>query len=221
MFVGHYAAAIAAKAVEPRGPLWTYVAGCQLLDIVWGLGVATGLEKVRFDPALPGNPFDLAFMPYSHSLSAALVWSVLALIAARYLLRLPWTVAMVVGGVVLSHWVLDLIVHRPDLEVWPGGPQAGFGLWNLPLMEMVLEVGLVALAAIAWTSCLKSAGSRAVTAFAFVAILIAIQLLAGLPIKTDPGAVAVGVTAVIASLVITGLSLLFDRPRPRWSLFRR
>ena len=221
MFVGHYAAAIAAKAVEPRAPLWTCVAGCQLLDIVWGVGVATGLEKVRFDPALPGNPFDLTFMPYSHSLPAALVWAVLALAGVRYLLRLPWTVAMVVGGVVLSHWVLDLLVHRPDLELWPGGLQAGFGLWNLPLMEMTLEMGLVALAAIAWTSCLKSAGSRAVNALAFVAILIAIQLLADLPIKTDPGAVAVGVTAVLSGLVVTALSLLFDKPRPRSSQFRR
>ena len=35
MFVGHYAAAVAAKAIEPKAPLWTLAAGCQLVDIGW------------------------------------------------------------------------------------------------------------------------------------------------------------------------------------------
>jgi membrane-bound metal-dependent hydrolase YbcI (DUF457 family) len=221
MFVGHYAAAIAAKAAEPRAPLWTYVAGCQLLDIAWGVFVATGVETVRFDATLPGSQLDLASMPWSHSLPAALVWAALAMAACRFLLRLPWGAAAMVGAVVASHWVLDLIVHRPDLPLWPGGPEQGFGLWNLPLTEMALEMGLVALAAIAWTACLKASGSRAITAFVFVIVLIVIGMLAGLPMNSDPGALAIGVTAVIIYLVVAGLSLFFDRPRLRSSPFRR
>lgn len=221
MFVGHYAAAAAAKAADPRAPLWTYVAGCQLLDIAWGALVATGVEKIRFDPALPGSPLTLVSAPFSHSLPAAIVWAALALLACRFLLRLPWGASATVAGVVVSHWVLDLIVHRPDLPLWPGGPEVGLGLWNMPLSAMALEMGLLALAGIAWAGCLKSAGSRALTAFVFVGILVLTQMVGGLPVKTDPGPVAVGVTTLIVCIVIVGASLFFDRPRLRSSPFRR
>ncbi|HEX8232522.1 MAG TPA: hypothetical protein VF559_04135 [Caulobacteraceae bacterium] len=221
MFVGHYAAAVAAKAADPRAPLWTYVAGAQLLDIAWGIMVVTGVEKVRFDATLPGSQLDLISMPWSHSLPAALLWAALALAACRYLVRLPWGASAMVGAVVLSHWFLDLLVHRPDLPLWPDGPEVGLKLWNLPLTEIALEMGLLALAAVAWTACLKSAGSRAVTAFAFTGMLALLQMLAGLPIKSDPGPLAIGVTAVVLYLAVTGVSLFFDRPRLRSSPFRR
>src|ERR1700761_5225927 len=96
MFVGHYAAALAAKAAEPRAPLWTYVGACQLLDIGWSSLVALGVEKVRIDPNLPGSDLDLYSMPYSHSLPAAPIWSAGALVVAR-LFRLPWRAAVVLA----------------------------------------------------------------------------------------------------------------------------
>ena len=55
MFAGHYAAAFAAKAVEPRAPLWTLVAGCQLIDIGWSVFIATGVEHASVDPSLQGS----------------------------------------------------------------------------------------------------------------------------------------------------------------------
>ena len=72
MFVGHYSAALAAKAAEPRAPLWAYVIGCQLLDVAWAGLVAAGVEKVRIDPSLPGSSLDLYHMPWTHSLPGAL-----------------------------------------------------------------------------------------------------------------------------------------------------
>ena len=74
MFVGHYAAALAAKAAEPRAPLWALVGGCQLLDLGWSGLVMAGIEKVRIDPALPGSNLDLYYMPFTHGLPAALAW---------------------------------------------------------------------------------------------------------------------------------------------------
>lgn len=70
--------------------MWAYVAGCQLLDVVWGALVAAGVEKVRFDPSLPGSQADLVFMPYSHSLPAALIWAGLTLAGSRFLLHMSW-----------------------------------------------------------------------------------------------------------------------------------
>ena len=75
MFVGHYAASFIAKAEEPSAPLWSYFAAAQLLDIGWGALVIVGVEKMRVDPALPGSVFDLYYMPWTHSLLAAVALS--------------------------------------------------------------------------------------------------------------------------------------------------
>src|ERR1700760_3632166 len=119
MFVGHYAAALAAKAIEPRAPLWTYVAGCQLLDIGWSGLVMAGGEKVRIDPSLPGSSLDLYYMPYTHSLPAALIWWAGATLISKPVLKLPWTASLMIGATVFSHWIADFLVHRPDLELMP------------------------------------------------------------------------------------------------------
>ena len=89
MFVGHYAAALAAKAVAPRAPLWTYVIAAQAIDIGWAGLVMAGVEKVRIDPSLPGSALDLYHMPFTHSLPAVVLWSLAALGLARAF-RLPW-----------------------------------------------------------------------------------------------------------------------------------
>lgn len=152
MFVGHYSAAMAAKAAEPRAPLWSYFVASQLLDVGWGAFVILGIEKVRVDPSLPGSVFDLYYMPWTHSLMAAVVWSIAGALVFKKLLRLPSRAALFIGLVVFSHWVLDLVVHRPDLQLWPGGPKVGFGLWNYPVLEEAIEMGLVAIAAAMWSA---------------------------------------------------------------------
>ena len=66
MFAGHYATALAAKAIEQRAPLWTLIAGAQLVDIGWSAMVIAGVERGRIDPALPGSPLVLEHMPWTH-----------------------------------------------------------------------------------------------------------------------------------------------------------
>jgi hypothetical protein len=132
MFVGHYAAALAAKAVQPKAPFWTYVLGAQLVDVAWAGLVLAGVEKMSLDPHLPGSPLVLSHMPYTHSLPAVAVWALAAGLAARFLLKLPRAAAIAVGLVVLSHWGLDFLVHRPDLPLGFGGPKVGLGWWNHP-----------------------------------------------------------------------------------------
>ena len=150
MFVGHYAAALAAKAAQPKAPLWTYVLGAQLVDVAWGGLVLAGVERMSLDERLPGSPLVLSHMPYTHSLPAAVVWAVAAGLVARFLLKLPRAAAVAVALVVASHWGLDFLVHRPDLPLWVGGPKVGLGWWNHPVPEQALEMGLLAIAATAW-----------------------------------------------------------------------
>lgn len=213
MFVGHYAASLAAKAWQPRAPLWTYVAGAQLLDIGWSGLIMAGVEKMRVDPALPGSPLDLYYMPYTHSLPAALAWSAAATVVSKPVLKLPWAASLMIGATVFSHWLADFLVHRPDLELLPHGEKVGLGLWNLPLPEMALEMGLVAIAGAAWVASRKDQGRTGWPAVIFLTVLTAVQILSstlgGSSGSSDP--VSTGAMALAVYLVLTGIAWLVDR----------
>ena len=142
MFIGHFAPAMVA-ATHPRAPgLGTLFVAGQLLDFgFFGLALA-GVENFRITPGITKMvPLDLYDMPYTHSLLGS------ALLAAGFAL-LIWLVtrnrtgALIGGGVVLSHWFLDLLVHAPDLTLAGSPPKFGFGLWNYPMIEMPLEIGI-------------------------------------------------------------------------------
>ena len=210
MFVGHYAAALAAKALEPRAPLWAYAAGCQLLDIGWSGLVMAGVEKLRVDPSLPGSGLDLYYMPFTHSLPGSLAISLAAALAGRWLLRLPWRAVAMVGLVVFSHWVLDLLVHRPDLELWFGGPKVGLGGWNFPAPELALEMGLLAVAAVAWGAQRRAEGRALWPALAFVAVLAVLQVVDELGGGGGTAPTSIALTALAAYLVVTALAWLTE-----------
>ncbi|WP_332766100.1 metal-dependent hydrolase [Phenylobacterium sp.] len=213
MFVGHYAASLAAKAIEPRAPLWTYVIGAQLIDIGWGALVMAGVEKVRIDPSLPGSSLDLYHMPYTHSLPAVVLWSLAAALAVRFVLRLPTRAAVFVGLAVFSHWILDLVVHRPDLELWFGDGKVGFGLWNYPVPEQAVEIGLLALGAAAWAWLRGRNGQALWPVLLFVTVLVAVQITA----MVMPGggdSAGLGGMAIAIYLVIGLIAWALDRTKP-------
>jgi hypothetical protein len=156
MFVGHYAAGLAAKAAEPRIPLWACLLAVQLVDVAWAVLVLVGVERFRLDPNLPSNPLVLEHMPYTHSLVATLAWGALAALAARR--AFAWATpraAAVLGLAVASHWLLDLVVHRPDLTLWGSEPKLGLGLWNHTGLALGLELGLLTLGM--W-ACIRAGG---------------------------------------------------------------
>ncbi len=207
MFVGHYAASLAAKAAEPRAPLWSYIAAAQLVDIGWSVLIMTGAERVSVDATLPGSPLVLSDMPWTHSLPAALVWSLAASLIAGFGLKLPRRAAVLVGAVVFSHWLLDLLVHRPDLALWFAGPKVGFGLWNAPVAEQAVEMGLLVLAGAAWTAQRVRSGLASWPAVAFLAFLVVLQIVA---IVLPPAGeiVAIGLSSLAAYLIATAVAAL-------------
>lgn len=215
MFVGHYAASLAAKAIEPRGPLWSYVIAAQAIDIGWGALVMAGVEKVRIDPSLPGSALDLYHMPYTHSLPAVLAWSLAGLALAR-LARLPWGAAVAIAVTVFSHWLLDLLVHRPDLELWFGGAKVGLGLWNYPVPEQAVEIGLLGLAASAWAWSRGRGGRSLWPVLVFLAVLVAVQIIAMVMPGGGGGGggtAGLGATAVAVYLLVALIAWAVDRPR--------
>ncbi len=139
MFIGHYALALGAKRVAPRTSLGTLFAATSLADLLWPLLLLTGWERVTVvggnDPFL-GLSFDS--YPISHSLLALIGWGLL--LGLLYRSRTGYARgALVVGLVVVSHWLLDLIVHVPDLPLYPGGAKVGFGLWRSPAATVAVE----------------------------------------------------------------------------------
>lgn len=118
MFIGHYGVAFAIKSSEKRIPLWILFLAVQFVDVIWAVLVLLGVEKARITQEYRGSlPLDLFYMPYTHSLTAAVLWSLAAYAAYRVFVSKtglsPHGTSVLVGLAVFSHWVADLLVHRP------------------------------------------------------------------------------------------------------------
>jgi len=145
MFLGHYGVALAAKRAAPRTSLGTLNFAAQFLDELWPVLLLLGVERVRIVPGLmAANPLDFVHYPISHSLVAAIAWA--GVVGAIYFaVRRYGRGAWVVAGLVVSHWLLDAPMHRPDLPLWPGsGTLVGGGLWNSVPITLALELGTFA-----------------------------------------------------------------------------
>ena len=131
MFIGHFGVALAAKRVAPKTSLGTLILAAQFLDFLWAFFLLRGIEHVRIAPGFTRvSPLDFTDYPISHSLLMATVWALL-FGGTYYALRRNARSALVLGAALLSHWVLDFIVHRPDLQLYPGSKvHVGLGLWN-------------------------------------------------------------------------------------------
>jgi membrane-bound metal-dependent hydrolase YbcI (DUF457 family) len=191
MLAGHYASALLTKAVVPRAPFWALVLGAQFIDVLWVLLVLAGVERLRIDPSLASNPLDLFHMPYTHSLVGALLWAAVAGTGARLYWRSN-AAGVAVAAAVASHWFLDLLVHRPDLPLWPGSAKLGLGIWSYPVLSLLLELGL--LLGSAWLLAGRVSWSRGL--WVFVGCLAAIQVVTtALPPPLGP--VGVVLTALV------------------------
>ena len=222
MFVGHYGVAFAARRVSPRLPLGLLFLAVQLLDVLFAVFVLLGIEKLRIVHGFTAyNPYDLYWMPYTHSLAGALVWSILAgglfwAASRRIPSRERRIASAVLAGAVFSHFVLDVPMHTADMPLWPGAgaPKIGLSLWNHPFASVLAE--LVVLAAGGW---IYLRGSRARSRFArigtaaFAVFLVALTL--STPLQPDPtSSRAFAVSALAAYIGLAILAALLDRGRP-------
>ncbi len=147
MTAGHFGLATGIKKWAPRLPLWALLLSTYLLDVIFLILFALGIET--FAPANPANGSSYGGMIihayYTHSLVGALLISG----AAGWMASKFWgrRSGWVITAVAFSHWLLDLIVHRPDLPILPGNvgnlPLLGFGLWRFSAISAALELALV------------------------------------------------------------------------------
>ena len=190
MLLGHFGAALAAKAIEPSLPLPALMLGTQLIDVVWAGLLLTGVEKVRMQPKYTATTdFELTYYPYSHSLPGAVAISAIGAAGAAVLYpQLSGAALVILFAVVLSHWFLDLLVHVPDLPLLGDRYKVGFGLWNNRPLAMALEFGIFFAGAAMYLISLTPAQTDAATIPLAVVLggltLLQFQAFYGPPMKT-------------------------------------
>ena len=218
MFIGHYGPALAAKAPVKAVPLWLLFIAVQWLDVCWSALVLMGVEKVRIVPGFTqGSPLDLYYMPYTHGLIGSLILSfVFGVVALLFVHERRVAVVAVVAGAVFSHWLLDLVVHMPDLPLFDNSAKVGFGLWRWLWISLPLELVTLLVGAIIYMRVAPSKTRRGdVWLWAFVAAMAAVELYGAFgPMPPTPAAeaetalTAYGVLALLAGLVDRGRGTL-------------
>ena len=179
MFIGHYAVGLASKKLAPRASLGALVAAPILLDLLWPIFLLVGWEHVSVEPN--PNPFlRLAFdaYPISHGLVAVLGWATL-FAALYYGFTRYGTGAIVIWIGVASHWLMDYIVHRPDLPLYAGGTRlVGMGLWTHRWWAIAVEV--VLFAAGIWLYLQQTRAKDKIGEYAFWGFVVFLLLLYGI-----------------------------------------
>ena len=140
MFIGHFGLGLAAKKIDNRPSLGTLFLAAQFIDLIWPVFLLLGVEEVLIDP---GNteftPLNFIYYPFSHSFLAVLIWSA-GFGLVYFLIKKNYKAAVLLGLLVMSHWILDLIAHRPDLPLtFSNETKAGLSLWNSFWLTLIIE----------------------------------------------------------------------------------
>lgn len=204
MFIGHFAPAFIAAAVSPERPrLGTMFVAAQLVDWGFFLLAMGGIERMRIDPgASVMVPFDLYHMPYTHSLIGSAIWAAAFFLVVAIRQR-SLAVGMLAGLVVLSHWLLDLLVHVPDLTIDGSPPRLGLGLWNYPWIAMPLELALTLGAFAFYMRRTRGPAGQPVVLIGALLLLQAVNWFAPHPASAGP---FLYVQALVAFGVLTALA---------------
>lgn len=204
MFLGHFAVAFAAKKAAPAVSLGTLFVAAQLADLVWPVLVIAGVERVEIRPGITAvTPLDFVHYPYSHSLVALLAWGAVLGFGHHALRRGGPRVAALLAAVVVSHWVLDFVVHRPDLPLAFGAsPKLGLGIWDSMAASLALELGLFAVAVAVYLVATRAKDRVGRLALIGLVAFLALVYLASVFGPPPPSAHAVAWTAMSMWLLV-------------------
>ncbi|MGE5168792.1 MAG: hypothetical protein ACM3JC_00330 [Rudaea sp.] len=202
MFIGHFGVALAVKRVAPGLSLGTTVLAAQWADALWPVLVLLGAEQVRIVPGITTvTPLDFVSYPYSHSLVADIGWA--ALFAVVYgVLRRDWRGAAWLAVLVMSHWVLDVVAHRPDMPTWPGGPRLGLGLWNSLAGTLLVEFALFGAGAWLYARATTPRDARGRVVYWALVVVLAAIYVASVFGPPPPSVTALAVTGILGWLFV-------------------
>ena len=203
MFIGHFGAGLSAKKIDSKPSLGTMFLAAQFLDLIWPIFILLGIEKVKIEPGISAaNPLDFTYYPWSHSLLIVLFWSLLFGII-YYLAKKNIKSSIVLGLLVLSHWILDLLVHIPDLPLWPGsGIKVGFGLWNSVIISVLLEIIIFAAGVYLYLIATRSKNKKGIWGFWILVAFLMIIYIMNVMGPPPPSVEAIGYAGLLQWLMI-------------------
>ena len=213
MFVGHMALGFAAKRAAPTLSLAVLLGAVQFADLLWPVFLAIGLEQVRIDPGNTAvTPLDFVSYPYSHSLVLLVFWGVALAVVSRPFARGRHVFA-VVSALVVSHWVLDVITHRPDMPLYPGSPKFGLGLWNSIPATIAIEVPMFVAGLWIYTSVTHPRDRIGKWAFGSLIVTVLLIYVANIFSPPPPSVKALTIVAMIGGALFTVWSWWADSHR--------
>jgi hypothetical protein len=213
MFVGHIALGLGAKRLLPSVSLAMLLVAAQFADLLWPILVAAGVEQVRIDPGNTAfTPLDFVSYPYSHSLVLLILWGVLLGVIYRTFASGDGLVVVVMAGLVVSHWVLDFVTHRPDMPIYPGGPRVGLGLWNSIPATLLVELAMFGAGVWVYLRATEARDAIGRWAFAVLAAFLAIGYVAAVG-AVPPSIPALYTPALVGAAILTAWSWWADKHR--------
>jgi membrane-bound metal-dependent hydrolase YbcI (DUF457 family) len=222
MLVGHFAVALAAKRVDPKISLGTLTAAAMLPDLLWPPLMLAGLEHVKFRPGVMGAAqyLDMVDVEISHSLVMDVVWAGL-FAAIWYWRRRDARAAWIIAAAVISHWILDVVSHPPDMPLAPGIQLfLGLGLWTSIPATIVVEGGLWLVAIVAYVQTTRAENRSGIYAFWIGIVLLTLlwyNNIAGPP-PPNPDRAPIG-SLVVFSLAV-GWAYWMNRSRSSRAISR-
>lgn len=216
MFVGHYAASLALKKFEKRASLGVLFLAVQFVDILFFPFVLLGIERLNLvENFTQSTHFELEYLPYTHSLLAFVVWSGVAYALFRWVFVKNHSVAIVVALAVFSHWLLDLLVHTPDLPLGSDATtKLGFGLWNNAIATYSLEAGLLILGLWLYlrsTKAVTSVGKYGMGVFVGFLLLVNVPNIFGPPMVDSK--LGLTIFALTSYFLFAAVAFWLDRKR--------
>jgi len=211
MFAGHVGAGLALASVERRVNAGAFVGAALLLDLVlWPL-VLLGWETVSVPQDFAASHQLHFVFPYSHGLFAALAWSALAAALAWLGLRRLTSAArsraaLAVAAAVFSHWLLDALVHRPQLPLaGAGSPAVGLGLWDRMELALWIEAA-IAVGGLGWFVAGSGWARRRAVALVALGLLVLAFTVVGMTLAPPPpSAQALALSSWLTLIVVTAL----------------
>lgn len=219
MFIGHYGVALAAKRVDKNIPLGLLFFATQYADILFFLLILTGIETMSIVPGITAsNPLDFTYYPYSHSLTASLLWAGLFFVVFKITPSKSGSrnnrIALVVAAIVLSHFFLDLIVHRPDLPLLGDNSyKLGLGLWNYIIISSLIEILIFVAGLWLYLKSTKGISFGGKYGMIIFAVFSVIMQMASLFMPPPPDIKGFAIFGLVYQLLMIGVVSWLDKKR--------
>ena len=219
MFIGHYGVALVAKKVDKNISLGLLFFATQFVDILFFVLILMGIERMSIVPGITAaNPLDFTYYPYSHSLTASLLWAGLffAVLKIRPLKSGSQNnrIALVVAAIVLSHFFLDVIVHRPDLPLFGDDSyKLGLGLWNYVISSSLIEILILVAGLWLYLKSTKGITFGGEYGMIIFSVFLIVMLMTSLFIPPPPDIMGLAIFGLVYQLMMVGVVSWLDRKR--------